>query len=80
MRSHEMLIVLPDERNGLPDLLQKLTANATEFARILEKGNYMFTRVSLGFPKFSIHGDTIPRADNLASFGLSSLFGEDAEI
>ncbi len=53
-----MLIVLPNERNGLPDLLQKLTTNATEFACILEKGKYMFTRVSLGLPKFSIHGDT----------------------
>ncbi len=75
-----MLIVLPDERNGLPDLLQKLTANATEFARILEKGNYMFTRVSLGLPKFSIHGDTIPLVEQLTSMGLGSLFGSDADL
>ncbi len=73
-----MLIVLPDERNGLPDLLQAITANATEFARVLERENYMLTRVSLGLPKFSIHGDTIPLVDKLASMGLSSLFGGDA--
>ncbi len=70
-----MLIVLPDERNGLPDLLQKLTANATEFARILEKHNYMFTRVSLGLPKFSIHGDTIPLVEQLTSMGRALCSG-----
>ncbi len=80
IRSHEMLIVLPDARNGLPDLLQKLTANPSEFARILERDNYMFTRVSLGLPKFSIHGDTIPLVEQLTSMGLSSLFGSDADL
>ncbi len=75
-----MLIVLPNERNGLPDLLQAITANATEFTRILKMDNYMMKRVSLGLPKFSIHGDTVPLTGVLASMGLSSLFGSDADL
>ncbi len=75
-----MLIVLPDERNGLPDLLHALTTNATEFARVPERDNYMLTRVSLGLPKFSIHGDAIPLVNKLASMGLSSLFAGDANL
>ncbi len=75
-----MLIVLPEERSGLPDLLQAITANAAEFERILQRDNYMLTRVCLGLPKFSIHGETIPLAENLASMGLSSLFGSDADL
>ncbi len=75
-----MLIVLPNERSGLPDLLQALSTNATEFARILERDNYILTRVSLGLPKFSIHADTIQLVDQLASMGLSSLFGGDANL
>ncbi len=75
-----MLIVLPNERNGLPDLLQAITANATEFTRILKRDNYMLTRVSLGLPKFSIHGGTVPLTGVLASMGLSSLFGSEADL
>ncbi len=75
-----MIIVLPNDRNGLPGLLQKLAANATEFARVLERDSYMLTRVSLGLPKFSIHGDTIPLSGVLASMGLSSLFGGDDDL
>ncbi len=75
-----MLIVLPDDGNGLPDLLQAITANAAEFERILQRYNYMLTRVCLGLPKFSIHGGTIPLAGKLASMGLRSLFGSDADL
>ncbi len=77
---HEMLIVLPNERNGLPGLLQTLTANGAEYARILGRDNYVSTWVRLGLPRFSIHGDTIPLAEKLASMGLSSLFGGDADL
>ncbi len=75
-----MLIVLPDERDGLPGLLQTLTENETEFARILERDNYMLTRVNMGLPKFSIHGSVIPLSGMLASMGLGSLFGGDADL
>ncbi len=72
-----MLIVLPNERNGLPDVLQAITTNATEFTRILKRDNYMLTRVSLGLPKFSIHATP---CHVLTSMGLSSLFGSDADL
>ncbi len=75
-----MLIVLPNERNGLPDLLQALTTNATELHGFCERDNYVLARVSLGLPKFSIHGDTMPLVDKLASMGLSSLFGGVANL
>ncbi len=75
-----MLILLPNERNGLPDLLQTLTANEAEFARILERDNFVFAWVSLSLLKFSIDGDIIPLADKFASMGLSSPFGRDADL
>ncbi len=75
-----MLIVLPNERNVLPDILQAITTDATELERILERDKYMLTRVSLGLPKFSIHCDTIQLVDKIASMGLSSLFAGDVNL
>ncbi len=75
-----MLIVLPDERTGLSDLLQAITASPTEYASILERDNYMLTRVNLSLPKFSIHGDTVSLVEQLTLMGLSSLFGSGADL
>ncbi len=75
-----MLVVLPNERNGLPGLLKSLTSNADHFESIFDKSKYWRTLVRLGLPKFSIHGNTIPLVQELTSMGLGSLFGSEADL
>ncbi len=75
-----MLVMLPNERNGLSRLLKSLTSNADDFGSIFDKGKYWRTLVHLGLPKFSIHGSTIPLVEELTSMGLGSLFGSEADL
>ncbi len=69
-----MLVVLPNERNGLPTLLENLTSNVDEFLRVLDGKNFREEEVYLGLPAFSIAGDTIQLKEVLTAMGLGSIF------
>ncbi len=51
-----MLVVLPNERNGLPTLLENLTSNVDELMCILDGDNFCEKEVYVGLPAFSIAG------------------------
>ncbi len=69
-----MLVVLPNEGNGLPTLLENLTSNVDELMCILDGDNFREEDVYLGLPAFSIAGDTIQLKDTLTAMGLGSIF------
>ncbi len=69
-----MLIVLPNAKNGLPALLERLTSNAGKFASVLNADHFHSTDVALQLPVFSIEGDIIPLRDILSNLGLGSIF------
>ncbi len=69
-----MLVVQPNERNGLPTLLENLTSNVDEFLRVLDGKNFREEEVYLGLPAFSVDGDTIQLKDTLTAMGLVSIF------
>ncbi len=69
-----MVIILPNEKDGLPGLLKSLAANSEHFQKIFAYRSYSMTKVALGLPAFSIAGDSIPLNDALEKMGLSSLF------
>ncbi len=73
-----MLIVLPNERNGLPALLGSLTSNADHFGSLFDANNYYQTEVDLGLPAFSIHGDMVDLKAMLTAMGLGSIFQKGA--
>ncbi len=69
-----MLVILPNERNGLPTLLENLTSNVNELMCILDSANFREEEVYLGLPAFSIAGDTIQLKEVLTAMGLGSIF------
>ncbi len=72
--SHEMLIVLPDMRDGLPGVLESLTSNSDNFENVLNTFNYRQALVDLGLPVFSITGSTLNLESVLSNMGLASIF------
>ncbi len=72
-----MLIVLPNSKNGLPAVLERLTSNADSFASVLNTDHFLTTDVALQLPVFSIEGDIIPLRDVLSNLGLGSIFNAD---
>ncbi len=72
--SHEMLIVLPDMRDGLPGVLESLTSNSDNFENVLNTFSYRQALVDLGLPVFSITGSTLNLESVLSSMGLASIF------
>ncbi len=71
-----MLILLPNERNGLTGLLKSLTSKTEYFGSIFDVRNYHATEVNLGLPVFSIRGDMINLNKMLIAMGLKTAFSE----
>ncbi len=71
-----MLIVLPNAKNGLPALLERLTSSADNFASVLNADHFHTTDVALQLPVFSIEWATIPLRDVLSNLGLGSIFND----
>lgn len=70
-----MLIVLPNERTGLPGLLERLTSSAENFAYFMDAKHFHKADVIVELPVFSIEGETMPLAGALSNLGLGSIFG-----
>uniref|UniRef100_A0A5K3EPT6 SERPIN domain-containing protein n=1 Tax=Mesocestoides corti TaxID=53468 RepID=A0A5K3EPT6_MESCO len=78
---HEMLIVLPEEEKGLPDVLKKLKENPESFKELFTSDQYFDTEVILKLPKFCLGGESMELKDALVQMGLGSIFSEkDADF
>ncbi|KAM7534353.1 hypothetical protein Aperf_G00000107496 [Anoplocephala perfoliata] len=74
---HEMLIVLPDQKNGLPDLLRALAKSETLFKSLFDQSHYHSDSYELSMPKFKLGGggdSTIDLKKPLSEMGLESVF------
>ncbi len=70
-----MLVLLPDEINGLPDLEKTLSAEKlTALSRLPAR------QVALHLPKFRIEGDTIPLTNPLKKLGMNLAFTRSADF
>ena len=70
-----MVILLPHERDGLPDLEENLDADTLD--RLLDELSR--TRVDLSLPRFQLDGDPIDLIDAFRSLGVQQLF-HDADL
>nr|CDS22753.1 serine protease inhibitor [Echinococcus granulosus] len=75
--THEMVIVLPEKNDGLPNLLKQLSANAKHLEEMLTSDQYFDTEVVLKLPRFSLGGHNMKLKEPLHRMGLKSAF--DAE-
>ncbi|VDL40117.1 unnamed protein product [Hymenolepis diminuta] len=76
---HNMLIVLPDERNGLPELLRTLSKSKDYFSGLFEGGRYHRCQFDITMPKFKLGcgaNDRIDLKKPLTSMGLQGVFEE----
>lgn len=77
--SHNMLIVLPDEKNGLPALLHTLSKSKDHFNGLFEGGRYHRCQFNITMPKFKLGCGANGRIDlkkPLTSMGLQGVFEE----
>lgn len=74
--SHEMLIVLPNKKEGLPDVLKRLGEQPDWFKEIFTSNQYFSDEVILRMPKFILGGESIQLKEALSNMGLQSIFSE----
>lgn len=75
--SHEMVIVLPEKRDGLANVLKQLCADAKHMEEILTSDQYFDTEVILRLPRFSLGGRNMKLKEQLSRMGLKSTFDID---
>ncbi|KAM7534552.1 hypothetical protein Aperf_G00000107518 [Anoplocephala perfoliata] len=73
---HEMLIVLPDRKNGLPQLLNSLAESEPHFKSLFDQSRFSRGRFVLSMPKFKLGGVSIDLKKPLIEMGLESVFME----
>ncbi len=80
--SHEMLIVLPKQNDGLPALLTKLldTASLPTFKKLFNESTYGKHRFMFHMPKFTLGGDSIDLKDHLRVLGMNEVFTTQADF
>ncbi|VDM36826.1 unnamed protein product [Hydatigera taeniaeformis] len=72
-----MLIVLPDAKDGLPKLLEKIydPHHFSHFKELFDKSKYESNRVELHLPKFKLGGvESLDMEKPLSAMGLESVF------
>ncbi|VDK25148.1 unnamed protein product, partial [Taenia asiatica] len=75
--THEMVIVLPEKRDGLANVLKQLCADAKHMEEILTSDQYFDTEVILRLPRFSLGGRNMKLKEQLSRMGLKSTFDID---
>lgn len=74
-RNISLIVVLPNERNGIAELEQKLTG--TDITKLTD--NMRHVEVAVALPKFKIE-QTIDLEDPLTELGLGVIFSNNAEF
>ncbi|KAL5112784.1 Intracellular coagulation inhibitor 2 [Taenia crassiceps] len=75
--THEMLIVLPEKKDGFGKVLKQLCADPKHLVEILTSDQYFDTEVVLKLPKFSLGGGNMQLKEPLCRMGLKSTFDMD---
>ncbi|KAM7533949.1 hypothetical protein Aperf_G00000107526 [Anoplocephala perfoliata] len=71
-----MLIVLPNKKNGLPQLLNTLAKSEPHFKSLFNQSRFSRFTFELSKPKFKLGGDSIDLKKALIEMGLESAFME----
>ena len=77
--SHEMIIVLPHDKLGLPELMEKIydPHHSAHFLEIIKKEKYSQDRVELTLPKFVLGGGaSIDMKAPLSKMGFGRIFDQ----
>uniref|UniRef100_A0A0R3WER3 SERPIN domain-containing protein n=1 Tax=Taenia asiatica TaxID=60517 RepID=A0A0R3WER3_TAEAS len=77
---HEMLIVLPDAKDGLMELLEKIfdPNHILRFKELFDKSKYEPSRVELHLPKFKLGGvESLNMERPLSAMGLETVFNHN---
>ncbi len=77
-----MLIVLPQQNDGLPALLTKLLdpASLPTFKKLFSKSTYGKHRFMFHMPKFTLGGASIDLKDHLRVLGMNEVFTNQADF
>ncbi len=77
-----MLIVLPNQTDGLPALLAQLLdpASLSAFKKLFDKSAYSMKRFEFHMPKFTLGGKSIDLKEHLKALGLNEVFTNDADF
>ncbi len=77
-----MLILLPRQPNGLPELLTKLLdpASLVTFTKLFNKATYSTNRFIFHLPKFTLGGESVDLKDKLVDLGLREVFTSKADF
>ncbi len=76
-RSHDLLIALPNDADGLPALMEQLFSPSKDeknLQSLCDREGFRFRDVLLSLPKFSIDGGNLELQTILTKLGLESLF------
>ncbi|KAL5104175.1 Serpin B10 [Taenia crassiceps] len=77
---HDMLIVLPNAKDGLPELLEKIAdpRHFLHFKDLFNKSKYELTDVDLFLPKFKLGGvESLDLKKPLSAMGLETVFNHN---
>ncbi len=77
-----MLIVLPNQTNGLPGLLNKLldSASLPTLKRLFSKSTYAMQRFYFFLPKFILGGKSSELKEKLGHLGVNEVFTPHADL
>ncbi|VUZ46868.1 unnamed protein product [Hymenolepis diminuta] len=71
---HEMLILLPEDDDGFPEVLKMINENPAYLTEVLTSDQYFEEEVILKMPKFYLGGDSIQMNPELKKMGLKTIF------
>lgn len=71
---YHMLVVLPEETNGLPAILKSFSENLASFSEVLTTDQYFETEVILKIPKFHLGSGMLQMKQHLSAMGMPSIF------
>nr|CDS31921.1 serine protease inhibitor [Hymenolepis microstoma] len=77
---YEMLILLPEDDHGFPEVLRDINENPANLTEVLTSDQYFEEEVILKMPKFYLGGDSIELTSELQKMGLKTIFNDSADF
>lgn len=78
--SHEMLILLPEADDGLPEVIKMISEKPDHLVNVLTSKHFIEEEILLKLPKFYLGGESIKLNDALRNMGLKTIFTDDADF